>query len=160
MLRTDLSPVERVDASGCAVVHERSFRSEMKTQKQGNHTVPHVHNLIFSLMQIHKQRDFHANILRLITCGSSINISDRWSSPVHRGVPSGSQRQVYHHVYGNQIGHRVITGSHGAQDALPSLHRDTQNTRSPSERTPAEPNAPYAFVWLWASQRRLEAQTA
>lgn len=70
----------------------------------------------------------HANVLRLITYGSHISKSDRWSWPVHRGVPSGSQRQVYNHVYGNQIGHRIITGSHGAQDALPSLHRDTQNT--------------------------------
>lgn len=73
--------------------------------------------------------------IRLITCRCNISKSKRfWEEaagvPVHRGVPASSQRQVYNHVYGNQIRHRVITGSHGAQNALPSLHPNTENTRS------------------------------
>lgn len=40
---------------------------------------------------------------------------------MHGGVPAGSQGQVDDHVDGDQVGHCVVVGSHGAQDPLAGL---------------------------------------
>lgn len=40
---------------------------------------------------------------------------------MHGGVPARGQRQVDDHIHGDQVGHRVIVGPHGAQDALSRL---------------------------------------
>lgn len=47
-------------------------------------------------------------------------------SPVYSSVPASSQGEVDDHVHGDQISHRVVVGSHGAQDPLPSLSAEKQ----------------------------------
>lgn len=42
-------------------------------------------------------------------------------SPVHSSVPASSQGEVDDHVHRDQIRHRIVVGSHGAQDPLPGL---------------------------------------
>ena len=45
---------------------------------------------------------------------------------MHGGVPAGRQGEVDDHVHGDQVGHGVVVGSHGAQDPLSSLKTDEQ----------------------------------
>lgn len=40
---------------------------------------------------------------------------------MHGRVPAGCQREVDDHVHGDQVGHGVVVGPHGAQDALAGL---------------------------------------
>lgn len=45
---------------------------------------------------------------------------------MYGGVPAGRQGEVDDHVHGDQVGHGVVVGSHGAQDPLSSLKTDEQ----------------------------------
>lgn len=36
-------------------------------------------------------------------------------------IPASSKGEVDDHVHGDQVGHSVVVGSHGAQDPLPGL---------------------------------------
>lgn len=47
---------------------------------------------------------------------------------MHGSVPASSQGQVDDYVHRNQVGHRVIVGPHGAQDALTRLEQEVKGS--------------------------------
>lgn len=51
--------------------------------------------------------------------------------PVNSSVPASSQGEVDDHVHGDQISHRLVVGSHGAQDALSSLNTEKKHLQVP-----------------------------